>query len=127
MATDKCNNCYHIVHNNKTSIDLHTAISLSGLSGALLGALTQNCTLLWGINFDNHFSIQSFVALIHVKTLCCNCGLRGAELAYDTLSLLYYEAFDIRACQIPTIAPYNPEDWGNMLIGALFFFIIHTS
>ena len=33
----------------------------------------------------------------------------GCIGGFDTLSLPHYRAFDIRVCQIPTIAPYNPE------------------
>ena len=45
----------------------------------------------------------------------------GANWGFDILCLPHCAEFDIRVCQIPTIAPYNPEGgwWGNTLIGAL--------
>ena len=53
----------------------------------------------------------------HIKSLCCNWGLCGAVAigGFDTLSLPHYRAFDIRVCQIPTIAPYNPEGGGGLV------------
>jgi len=44
-------------------------------------------------------------------------------MGVDTLDLPHYGAFDILVCQIPTKAPYKPEEgegwWGYTLIGAL--------
>ena len=40
----------------------------------------------------------------------CNWGQRWG---FDTIGLPYYGAFDIRLCQIPTIAPYMPEGGGG--------------
>ena len=44
----------------------------------------------------------------------------GAYWGFDSLCLPHRGEFDIRVCQIPTIAPYNPKGvWGKILIGAL--------
>ena len=40
----------------------------------------------------------------------CNWGQRWG---FDTIGLPYYGAFDIRLCQIPTIAPYMPKGRGG--------------
>ena len=36
----------------------------------------------------------------------------GSYGGFDTLSLPHYGAFEIRLCQIHTIAPLSPEGWG---------------
>ena len=33
----------------------------------------------------------------------------GCIGGFDILSMPHYRAFEMRVCQIPTIAPYNPE------------------
>ena len=40
----------------------------------------------------------------------CNWGQRWG---FYMIGLPYYGAFDIRLCQIPTIAPYMPERGGG--------------
>ena len=38
-------------------------------------------------------------------------------MGFDTFSLGYYGAFDIRPYQITTIAPYKPEGGGGGVVG----------
>ena len=70
----------------------------SGLSGALLGALTQNFCSTMGHLTSGYVKSPPHP---HVAT--------GAHWGFDILCLPHCGEFDIRVCQIPTIAPYNPE------------------
>ena len=70
-----------------------------------MGHLTNSVAQLWEL--DKKIALNIF---FRVKSPSWTWGSYGAYTGiWHTISLPHYGAFEIRLCQIPTIAPLSPE------------------